>query len=87
MHAKMTRDRKKCFISTIEKTIDELESDIKQMKDILADVSASKCVTPVTSPTFKPLAPPELTEEENTYSPVKGESSVKRTRHSFSLIN
>lgn len=40
MHAKMTRDRKKCFIATVERTIDELEADIRRMKDVLAQVSA-----------------------------------------------
>jgi hypothetical protein len=38
MHAKMTRDRKKNFIATIEKTIDDLESNNSQMKEILARV-------------------------------------------------
>jgi len=39
MHAKMTRDRKKCFIATIEKTIEELEADIRRMKSVLSQVS------------------------------------------------
>lgn len=38
MHAKMTRDRKKCFIAAIEKTIEELESSNKRMNAALADV-------------------------------------------------
>ncbi len=38
MHAKMTRDRKKNFIATIEKTIDELESNNAHMKEVLARV-------------------------------------------------
>ena len=38
MHAKMTRDRKKNFIATIEKTIDELESNNARMKEALACV-------------------------------------------------
>jgi len=36
MHAKMTRDRKKLFISSVEKTINELELKNKCMRDILA---------------------------------------------------
>ena len=38
MHAKMTRDRKKNFISTIEKTIDDLASSNARMKEVLARV-------------------------------------------------
>ena len=38
MHAKMTRDRKKSFIATIEKTIEELESSNRRMNAVLADV-------------------------------------------------
>jgi hypothetical protein len=32
MHAKMTRDRKKCFISTMEKAIDELEKELASLR-------------------------------------------------------
>jgi hypothetical protein len=38
MHAKLTRDRKKCFISTIESTIGDLEDDISRMRNILIKV-------------------------------------------------
>ena len=56
MHAKMTRDRKKLFISSVEKTIAELESNNKRMRAILAKqaiqhaVSSNKSVTPLASP-------------------------------------
>jgi hypothetical protein len=61
MHAKMTRDRKKLFISSVEKTIAELEQKNKRMRDILAkqavqysQISAamggSKSITPEQSP-------------------------------------
>lgn len=40
MHAKMTRDRKKNFIATIEKTIEELERDCQRMRDVLNKVGA-----------------------------------------------
>uniref|UniRef100_A0A7S4K4A3 BZIP domain-containing protein n=1 Tax=Odontella aurita TaxID=265563 RepID=A0A7S4K4A3_9STRA len=36
MHAKMTRDRKKSFISAVERTIHELERENSRMRDILA---------------------------------------------------
>lgn len=32
MHAKMTRHRKKCFLSNMEKKIEELEADIARLK-------------------------------------------------------
>lgn len=36
MHAKMTRDRKKLFISSVEKTIADLEKENQRMRDILS---------------------------------------------------
>ena len=55
MHAKMTRDRKKNFISTIEKTIEELERDCQKMRDVLEKVGAHRQmltapVTPLMTP-------------------------------------
>lgn len=58
MHAKMTRDRKKLFISSVEKTIAELEQNNKRMRDILAKqavqhsgvIVPTKSVTPEPSP-------------------------------------
>jgi len=38
MHAKMTRDRKKSYIATIERTIEELESSNQRMASVLEDV-------------------------------------------------
>ena len=38
MHAKMTRDRKKNFIASIEKTIGDLEVTNQRMKDTLSEV-------------------------------------------------
>mmetsp|Transcript_2050 Transcript_2050/g.4721 ORF Transcript_2050/g.4721 Transcript_2050/m.4721 type:complete len:370 (-) Transcript_2050:911-2020(-) len=38
MHAKMTRDRKKSFISTIEHTISRLEASNRRMKNVLKEV-------------------------------------------------
>ena len=63
MHAKMTRDRKKLFINSVEKTIAELEQNNARMRAILAkqaiqhssaigspDNSSTKSVTPEPSP-------------------------------------
>ena len=72
MHAKMTRDRKKNFISTIEKTIADLERDNKRMRMTLekqANHQISKGNTPNPSPLIgatpspnTPIAvPPKLT--------------------------
>jgi len=41
MHAKMTRDRKKMFISSIEKTIQELENENERMKHIISRQSSN----------------------------------------------
>jgi hypothetical protein len=67
MHAKMTRDRKKSFISTIEKTIEKLETNNKRMKEALQEVirthfKSSTCVpgvTPVSSPQAHSLPTPQ----------------------------
>jgi hypothetical protein len=73
MHAKMTRDRKKCFISTVEKTILSLENENKRMRHVLATVasmggaeehtpkaSPPKNVTPMATPQFTPVEPRTL---------------------------
>ena len=53
MHAKMTRDRKRNFISTIEKTIADLERDNKRMRQTLEkQVSKSNTGTPNPSPSI-----------------------------------
>ena len=56
MHAKMTRDRKKCFIATIEKTIDELVNENNRMRQVLTEVAkhhfGPNAITPHTSPLF-----------------------------------
>ena len=54
MHAKMTRDRKRNFISTIEKTIADLERDNKRMRQKLEKQVSSKsnAGTPNPSPSI-----------------------------------
>jgi Basic region leucine zipper len=39
MHAKMTRDRKKSYLATIETTIATLERDNQRMREVLAKLS------------------------------------------------
>jgi hypothetical protein len=94
MHAKMTRDRKKCFIAKIEKTIEELESDIARMKGVLQKVShhaaQHQLVTPASSPELQPRPSPSIHDdgaESSVYSATNDSetTSPKRTRHDFSL--
>jgi hypothetical protein len=95
MHAKMTRDRKKCFIATIEKTIDELESDVKRMRDILKQVSSAKFtfthqVTPMGSPELSAKEGPSLPDDDDMDNDdddlsVYSQVVVKKAKHGFSL--
>lgn len=67
MHAKMTRDRKKLFISSVEKTISDLEENNKRMRLILAKQALrhSNCVTPDLAPLLgNPDSIPPMTGEE-----------------------
>ena len=63
----MTRDRKKLFISSVEKTISDLENNNKRMRDILAKqaIRHAACVTPDLSPVESNLdsIPPIAAEE------------------------
>lgn len=96
MHAKMTRDRKKNFIATIEKTIDELESNNARMKEVLARVvnthfkgaeatpSAAKAMTcPVTPESVAMVSP------SDEVPPLDAEDSMfpptKKFRHGFTM--
>jgi hypothetical protein len=86
MHAKMTRDRKKLFISSVEKTIAELEQNNKRMRAILAKqavqhaglMTSTKSVTPEPSPTLmssyvstSSVPPLTVTTDEPTSEAVK----------------
>jgi hypothetical protein len=50
MHAKMTRNRKRSYIVTIQKTIQELEAEVDRLRGILTKVQESQPVTPLASP-------------------------------------
>lgn len=85
MHAKMTRDRKKNFISSIEKTIEKLESRNGHMKKILQEfielrLESSAGITPLSSPDSVSVPGsldtiPTLDLTDDTYSPP-----IKRMR-------
>lgn len=93
MHAKMTRDRKKCFIATIEKTIDELEKENDRMRSLLSKLSAAKfsqLVTPITSPMLSSSDDPHVSEDDGSAcSHADSEEGncreSKRACHGFSL--
>jgi hypothetical protein len=61
MHAKMTRDRKKCFIKTIESTIDDLERENKRLRDLLS--TKTTAVTPQPSPMLSATEATHAVEE------------------------
>ena len=93
MHAKMTRDRKKCFIATIEKTIEDLENENKRMRDMLSKIATSKfsqLVTPMNSPELGSSQGPPIPDDNlSVASPeteeANQESRAKRPCHGFSL--
>lgn len=91
MHAKMTRDRKKSFIATIEKTIQDLENTNQRMKNLLTEVTQThfKCSSPV--PGVTPISSPETCsvvshEEIPPLVGMGGGPPRKRARHGFQLI-
>lgn len=82
MHAKMTRDRKKCFIASVEKTIDELMTDNQRMRNALTKITehnnGGHAVTPNTSPLLGSVLAP-------TILPSVTPESSGPVSHGFSL--
>jgi hypothetical protein len=71
MHAKMTRNRKKNFISSIQKTIEKLESNNRRMKEVLASVVHThfKADTPSAVPVgVTPTASPALLPKSTSFN-------------------
>ena len=75
MHAKMTRDRKKCFISTMEQAIENLEKELSSLRccllqgqddTIKESSSEKKVVTPELtarpSPTYTSSVPADTND-------------------------
>ena len=58
MHAKMTRDRKKCFISTMEKAIDDLEKELASLRCCLLQ---GQCKSTEENTGSNMMVTPELT--------------------------
>lgn len=97
----MTRDRKKCFIATMEKTIEELEHDIARMRGLLKQLAPDEeepqtedkaqnlpAVTPLTSPDLSAMQSPEDDDDDaSAYSQpaTEEEPHPKRVCHGFSL--
>jgi hypothetical protein len=99
MHAKMTRDRKKNFIATIEKTIGDLESNNARMKEVLSRVvqthfkGADSVSTPVKS-TVCPVTPECSSLASPTYEipPLHTEGSelqplLKKFRKDYAVFS
>lgn len=99
MHAKMTRDRKKNFIATIEKTIDELESNNARMKEALACVvqthfkvgdTASATTSTMSKPMTYPVTPEtsSVVVSSENIPPLPSDEAFppnKKSRHGFML--
>lgn len=84
MHAKMTRDRKKNFISSVEKNIVSLESENERMRQILdkvAETVGSESVTPIVSPMLAPSITPDIQEE------CEGDFASKLKEHVHKSFN
>jgi hypothetical protein len=92
MHAQMTRDRKKCFVSTIQKTISDMEEDIIRMRSVLDSISnqeegSSDASSPVPSGTgdsgnatvVAPFTIPELFQSKRPLS--LDETNIKCLHH------
>ena len=78
IHAKMTRDRKKSFIVTIEKTIEELESSNQRMNAVLKDVKSQSPSTKLltsASASITSLKKKKMEEEKKIDSTNVGSSS------------
>ena len=80
MHAKMTRDRKKNFIATIEKTIKHLERDNQKMRDVLNKVGAQEQVV---AATVSPMTSPGIAV--NKVAEKKTETPAEAASHAFEL--
>jgi hypothetical protein len=73
MHAKMTRDRKKSFISSIKNAIMRLESENKELSETLARQAehhlVGQKITPSVSPMLAamvaPISTPGLSDAED----------------------
>jgi len=73
MHAKMTRDRKKNFIATIEKTIEDLENDCQRMRDVLSKVSKAGNITTTVSSSSSSVS----SSDERNQLPVQSSSDSR----------
>jgi hypothetical protein len=92
MHAKMTRDRKKSFISTIETTIEELESNNQRMKRALSEVIQTHFKSSTTILGVTPMSSPETSaviSSQDDVPPLQIEKAdirpTKKAHHGFTL--
>lgn len=77
MHAKKTRDRRKMYVSTAERTISELESENKKMREILAKQAKQHAMETSANPPVIPI------EEERNVQMDVPPPQEKKLRTSF----
>ncbi|GMH51942.1 hypothetical protein TL16_g01120 [Triparma laevis f. inornata] len=83
MHAKMTRDRKKLFVASIEEAITRLESDNEKMRQALgrnAEVRQNRSRNDTTSNTTLPPPPPHLSNARFASRPQVSAYSQEQER-------
>ncbi len=89
MHAKMTRDRKKLFISGVEKTIAVLEQNNKRMRDILAKQAIMQSKVTTSSVSVTPEPSPMLSSSDSSVSsvpPLSPASKPEGTKNNVTTV-
>jgi hypothetical protein len=89
MHAKMTRDRKKSFITTIEKTIEKLKMNNKRMKEVLTEVIQTRFKSSTSVPGVTPASSPQVgfmstPQADVPHFDLDG-PPLKKVRHGFMM--
>jgi hypothetical protein len=54
----MTRDRKKCFLTNIQREIDELERDNERLRQLVAPTGAAAVISPELTSSVQPKTRP-----------------------------
>lgn len=68
MHAKLTRNRRKSYVTAMKKVIDDLQNEIRDLNGTLGKLAtlAQDCrlITPTSTPELTPLQPPNRLPED-----------------------
>ncbi|GKY90778.1 hypothetical protein MPSEU_000050600 [Mayamaea pseudoterrestris] len=88
MHAKMTRDRKRCYVANVQKTIDELERDVQRLQDVLARVQEIQAAATAPADDASPYmeSMPEPVEVPDSHSPTS-ETSMEGQKFMLESAN